>query len=119
MLQVTKIIKDNIYIAKRTTFLVKRKYSTCICGTYRPLVKSAYQKLTFLYLIQNICCGYSKFSLNETVLLMLKLMAQKNNTIFLSNMFFILTYVYLMGKLFIKLFSILGYVIHVYILTKS
>ena len=26
----------------------------------RPLVKSAYQKLTFLFLIQNICCGYSK-----------------------------------------------------------
>ena len=26
----------------------------------RPLVKSAYQKLTFLFLNQNICCGYSK-----------------------------------------------------------
>ena len=27
---------------------------------YRPLVKSASQKLFFLFLIQNICCGYSK-----------------------------------------------------------
>ena len=27
---------------------------------YRTLDKSAYQKLFFLILIQNICCGYSK-----------------------------------------------------------
>ena len=26
----------------------------------RPLVKSAYQKIIFLFLNQNICCGYSK-----------------------------------------------------------
>ena len=26
----------------------------------RPLVKSAYQKVNFLFLSQNICCGYSK-----------------------------------------------------------
>ena len=25
-----------------------------------PLVKSAYQKIIFLFLNQNICCGYSK-----------------------------------------------------------
>ena len=39
-----------------------------ICGRYyidflyivRRLVKSAYQKLFFLFLSQNICCGYSK-----------------------------------------------------------
>ena len=27
---------------------------------FRPLVKSAYPKIFFLFLIQNICCGYSK-----------------------------------------------------------
>ena len=27
--------------------------------THLPLVKSAYQKLIFLFLNQNICCGYS------------------------------------------------------------
>ena len=26
----------------------------------RPLVKSAYKKIAFLFLNQNICCGYSK-----------------------------------------------------------
>ena len=26
----------------------------------KPLVKSAYQKIIFLFLNQNICCGYSK-----------------------------------------------------------
>ena len=29
---------------------------------YRTLVKSAYQQLIFLFLNQNICCGYSKGS---------------------------------------------------------
>ena len=31
----------------------------------RPLVESVYQKIIFLFLNQNTCCGYS----NETVLL--------------------------------------------------
>ena len=29
-------------------------------GSFRPLVKSAYQKIFFLFLNQNLCCGYSK-----------------------------------------------------------
>ena len=34
--------------------------SNWISGLSRPLVKSAYQKIFFLFLNQNICCGYSK-----------------------------------------------------------
>ena len=29
-------------------------------GRSRPLVKTAYQKRIFLFLNQNICCGYTK-----------------------------------------------------------
>ena len=35
----------------------------------RPVVKSAYQKIFFLFSNQNICCGYLKEPSNETVLL--------------------------------------------------
>ena len=31
-----------------------------LLNIFRTLVKSAYQKLIFLFLIKNICCGYSK-----------------------------------------------------------
>ena len=40
--------------------LCRDHYNNCI-ATYRPLVKSAYQiNVFFLFLNQNICCGYSK-----------------------------------------------------------
>ena len=31
-----------------------------VCKGYRTFVKSAYQKLIFLVLNQNLCCGHSK-----------------------------------------------------------
>ena len=43
---------------------IREKYS-------RPLIKSVFQKIIF-FLNQNICCGYSKECLNETVLLSTK-----------------------------------------------
>ena len=54
-----------------------------------PLVKRV-TKLFFLFLNQNICCGYSKKRLSETVLLsteniMLKLMGKKIFTILRSE----------------------------------
>ena len=56
-------------------------------------VKSAYQKIIFLFLNQNIFCVYSKNRLNETVLLsthnMLKLMGKKIVTILRSKILFV------------------------------
>ena len=41
----------------------------CHVFIYMPLVKSPYKKIIFIFLKQNICCGYSKNRLNETVVL--------------------------------------------------
>ena len=46
----------------------------------RPFVKSVYQKIFFLFLNQNICCGHPKH--------MLKLMGKKIFTILLSKFLF-------------------------------
>ena len=47
---------------------IEERFSHAI-GSYRTLVKSAYQKIIFLFLNQNICCGTQKNHLNETVLI--------------------------------------------------
>ena len=58
----------------------------------RPIVKSVYQKNTFLFLIQNICSGYSKEPHQydgsfDHPKHMLKHMAKKNNYNFTLKIF--------------------------------
>ena len=55
----------------------------------RQLIKSAYQKLDFLFLNQNMCCGYSKdpsqwYGSFEYPKCMLKLMGKKILTLLRS-----------------------------------
>ena len=67
-----------------------------LCGgaglseSFRPIVKTAYSKLFFLFLNQNICCGYSKEPSQldgsfEHPKYMLRLVAKKIFTILPSN----------------------------------
>ena len=73
-------------------FINREKYYTLT----RPLVRSVYQNINFLFFNQNICCGYSKYTL--------KLMGKKIFTFLRSKKF-----VYL-NLCFTALTSIKGYV---------
>ena len=80
-MSITGRVKSHLYI---------NCCETKVLILYRPLVKSAYQKIIYLFLNQNICCGCSKEPFhcgyskelsqnhqNETVLLSTKNMGKK------------------------------------------
>ena len=75
--------------------IVGNLMSQLICILFvRTYVKSAYQKVIFLFLNQNICCGYSKEPSQwdgsfEQPKHMLKLMGKKIFTILRSKILFI------------------------------
>ena len=51
---------------------IKSKLVVCCCCLLRvscPLSSFCFNESVFVFLNQNICCGYSKDGLNETVLL--------------------------------------------------